>query len=146
MRELYDPRKSVASSEWLVYDDENCRNAEVEEPVVAPEADVAIGGCGSIEELKANVDYVGTLADKLSGVDIESEEVDLKENSPERKDTKSDFEAVSERDNDTSFRRSCGTVILHHPACALPDVDDDVCCLICCCLQRRFNCLTWIWM
>ncbi len=136
-RVLYDPRKSVASSEWLVYDDENCRNAEVEEPVAVPEADVAIGGCGSIEELKANVDSVGTLADKRSGVDIESEDVDLKENSSERKDTKSDFETVNERDNDTSFRRSCGTVILHHPVCALLDVDDDVCCLICYRLQRR---------
>ncbi len=121
LRELCDTRNSVASSEWLVYD-ENCRNAETEEPVAASEADVAIGSCGSIEEVKANVVSVDTLADKLAGFDIKSEEVNLKENSHEKKDTKNGFEAVSDCDNNKSFRRGYDTVILHHPACFLPNV------------------------
>ncbi len=128
IKEYYDPRKSAASSEWLVYE-ENCRNAEVKEQVAMSEADIAVKSCESIEELKANVDSVGDLADKLLGVDIESEEVNLKDNSPEKKGTKSGFEAASKVDHDTSSARDCNTVILHHPACALSNAD--VCCLIC---------------
>ncbi len=90
IKEYYDPRKSAASSEWLVYE-ENCRNAEVKEQVAMSEADIAVKSCEYIEELKANVDSVGDLADKLLGVDIESEEVNLKDNSPEKKGTKSGF-------------------------------------------------------
>eukprot|EP01084_Bolivina_argentea_P232184 391382_1 len=122
MRELFDTRNSVASNEWLVYD-ENCRNTEVEDPVAASEADVAIGSSGSIEEVKANVVAVDTLVDKLAGFDIKSEEVNLKENSHEKKGTKNGFGAVGDRCNNKSFRRGYDTVILHHPACVLPNVN-----------------------
>ncbi len=121
-RELCDTRNSVANSEWLVYD-ENCTNTEVEEPVAASEVGVSIGSYGSLEEVKVNVVSVDTLADKLAGFDIKSEEVNLKENSHEKKGIKNGSEAVRDPHTSKSFRRGCDTVVLHHPACVLHNVN-----------------------